>query len=190
MWLCLARFFDTYGSMISTVALIITLGVLIKYTVETTRLRKETVKQTKISQRPFVTIYDSKYSGIKYKNSGEGIALNIQIMPFKYRDCTIEFSKETVLGSKEESNLSIDRKVISNETGEVFAQQVFPFEPNELKHAELDDYHFLEIRYKGINNVRYKTWVRIHKGGIVYMDYLVVPEEEPNLFQRLKAKLT
>ena len=80
MWLCLAKFFDTYGNMISTVALLITLGVLIWYALETRKLRKETVKQTELSVRPYVILTPALVrDGLYFENIGLSHALDVTI---------------------------------------------------------------------------------------------------------------
>ncbi len=169
MWL--VTLFETYGTMISTLALLGTLGVLIKYTVETTRLRKETVKQTELSQRPFVTVYHSTlYSGLKYKNSGQGIALNIEILPLIHdNNLTTEFSKETVLSAGEISDLTIDRTVKNTETGEIASPVAVHDTPQELRQRDIDDVFIWNIRYDSIEKKRYQTLMKVSKEGIEFI---------------------
>ncbi len=78
MWL--VNFFETYGHMISTIALVITMGVIIWYALETRKLRKETVKQTELSLRPYVILVRSlgRY-GLSFENIGLSHALNVSI---------------------------------------------------------------------------------------------------------------
>ncbi len=80
--------------MISTLALVATLLVLIFYTIATWSLRNQAIKQTKLSQRPFVTIYGSALSGIKYKNSGLGVALNIESILVKAISNLVDFDEK------------------------------------------------------------------------------------------------
>ena len=169
MWL--VTLFETYGTMISTLALVATLLVLIFYTVATWSLRNQAIKQTELSQRPFVTVYLSiPYSGLKYKNSGQGIALNIKIMPFINRNYTIEFSKETVLSSEEKSDLTIERTVKNTETGRPESPVAVHDTPQELSQRNIDDVFSYDIRYENIEKKRYQTIMKVSKEGIEYID--------------------
>jgi hypothetical protein len=162
--------------LVSTGALIVTLSVLIWYACETRGLRKETVKQTELSQRPFVTVcYSIPYSGLKYKNSGQGSALNIEIRPFINGDYTIEFSKETALSTKEEGNLPIDRTVKNTETGETASPFVVHDTPKELKQRNIDNVFSYDIRYENIEKKRYQTIMKVSKEGIEYKDTREIP---------------
>ena len=79
--MCLVNFFETYGHMISTIALVITMGVIIWYALETRKLRKETVKQTELSLRPYVILVRSmggRYD-LAFENIGLSHALNVSI---------------------------------------------------------------------------------------------------------------
>jgi len=79
MWLCLAKFFDTYGNMISTVALIITLGVLFWYACEARGLKKESIKQTELSLRPYVILIHTGSGLLSFENIGQSHALDVVI---------------------------------------------------------------------------------------------------------------
>ena len=81
MWLCLAKFFDTYGNMISIVALIITLGVLFWYACEARGLKKESIKQTELSLRPYVVLIRASYGtqSLNFENIGLSHALDVTI---------------------------------------------------------------------------------------------------------------
>ena len=168
MWL--VNFFETYGHMISTTALVITMGVIIWYALETRKLRKETVKQTELSQRPFVMIFDSKMLGIRYKNSGQGIALNIEIMPYEYEDYRVAFKKETILNAKEKSTFTLYPIVTKTKTGKILASEAINFTPNQLRRFNSDIVHNLDIRYENIEKKRYQTRVQISREGIKFVD--------------------
>jgi len=163
-------YLSTILDIITTVFLLATLIALIKYTVETTKLRKETVKQTELSQRPFVMIFDSRMTGIKYKNSGQGIALNIEIMPYEYEDYIVTFKKETVLSAKEKSTFTLYPIVTKTKTGKTVAPEAILFTPNELRRFTSDIVHNLEIHYENIEKTRYQTRVKISKKGIEFLD--------------------
>ena len=158
--------------LISTGALIVTLSVLIWYACETRGLRKETVKQTELSQRPFVTVYDSTlYSGLKYTNSGQGIALNIEIVPLIHdNNLTTEFSKETVLSAGEKSDLTIDRKVKNTETREDESPVAVHDTPKELRERRINKVFTYDIRYENIEKKRYQTLMKVSKEGIEFID--------------------
>jgi len=67
--------------MISTIALVITMGVIILYALETRKLRKETVKQTELSLRPYVILVRSmggRYD-LAFENIGQSHALDVSI---------------------------------------------------------------------------------------------------------------
>lgn len=170
MWL--VNFFDTYGYMISTLALLATLGFLIKYTVETTKLRKETVRQTELSQRPFVMIFETEISGrIMYKNSGQGIALNIRIKPFEDSGYTITFEKENILGSNEASKHDINPVAKDNKTGKAFPPNMkIPFTPHELRNSDFTVVRIIEIYYENIERKCYQTRAQISREGIKFLD--------------------
>jgi hypothetical protein len=71
---------QTVGYWIQTFVVIITLGVLIKYTCETYRMRRESEKQVELSTRPFVIISPSSQAGqYELRNLGNSPALNVKI---------------------------------------------------------------------------------------------------------------
>jgi len=166
MWLCLAKFFDTYGNMISTVALLATLCVIIWYACETRGLKKETVKQTKINQRPFITLS----AETKYKNSGLGVALNIEIKSFRHNEYTVTFDKDKVpvLGSKDESISSL-YPTFTDDAGREHTRPSIPFILEELKDNESVQVYEFEINYEDFEKNRYKTLVKLSKEGIEYL---------------------
>ncbi len=169
MWL--VNFFEAYGNMISTIALLATLVVIIWYAYETRELRKESVKQTELNQRPFVMIFETDLNKIKYKNSGQGIALNISIKPFENQGYTFTFEKENLLSPNEVSNHDINPVPKDNKTGEIFPPETkIPFTPSEIKNTYLTVARIIEIQYENIEQKRYQTLVKISKEGIEYID--------------------
>ena len=164
--MCLATILD----IITTVFLLVTLIVLIIYTYQTYRLRQETTKQTELSQRPFVMIFDSKMLGIRYKNSGQGIALNIEIMPYEYENYIVAFKKETVINAKEKSTFTLYPIVTKTKTGKTLASEAIEFTPNQLRRFKSDIVHNLDIRYENIEKKRYQTRVQISKEGLKFLD--------------------
>jgi hypothetical protein len=78
-----------------TIAVALTGGVVIWYTIETQLLRKETQKQTEIQIRPLVIIEITDRTFF-LKNLGFGPALNVQIRPIQVSseaDIIIKFEK-------------------------------------------------------------------------------------------------
>lgn len=159
---------STVFYVISTGALIITLCVLIWYAYQTRGLRKETVKQTELNQRPFVTVFEKEDEpGLKYKNSGLGVALNIEIVPFIHNEYTVTCPKESVLGSKDESTLSIYPEFTNNDTGQVVTPPSIPFSVWGLRSTDI--VYNLDIRYENIEKKRYQTLVKVSGEGIEYL---------------------
>ena len=73
-------FIRDWIDVIQATAVVITLLVLIKYTSETAKLRRETKKQTELGMRPFIIIsYTESEDTFKYSNLGFGIALKTKI---------------------------------------------------------------------------------------------------------------
>jgi len=161
----LVNFFENYGHMISTLALLATLGVIIWYACETKGLKKETVKQTKISQRPFVSLS----AETKYKNSGLGVALNIKIKSFRNNEYRVTFDKDKipVLGSKDESTSTL-YPTFKDSQGYEHTRPAIPFTPTELKESNSDKVYEFEIHYEDIERTCYKTLVKLSKEGIEY----------------------
>ena len=165
--MCLSTILD----IIATGFLLFTLIVLIIYTVETSKLRKETVKQTELSQRPFVMIFEANNHRLKYRNSGQSIALNTRIKPFEDRDYTITFKKENLLGLDEISRHDINPEVKDNKTGGVLPPDIkIPFTPYELRTAHFTVVRILEIYYENIEGKCYQTRVQISREGLKFLD--------------------
>ncbi len=165
--MCLATILD----IITTVFLLATLIVLIIYTYQTYKLRQETTRQTELSQRPFVMIFEPDLNKIKYKNSGQGIALNISIKPYENMGYTFTFEKENLLSPNEESKHDINPVPKDNKTREIFPPGTkIPFTPYELRSTTLNVVRIIEIQYENIEQKRYQTLVKISREGIEFVD--------------------
>jgi hypothetical protein len=74
----------TCAEFVQTIVLAITAVIILWYTVETARLRRQMVRQNKIALRPIVLpkfeIADGKYS-LVMENCGNGCAVNIGVSP-------------------------------------------------------------------------------------------------------------
>ena len=157
--------------IITTSLLGITLIAIIWYAWETRKLRMETVRQTELSQRPFVMIFEVDNHRLKYRNSGQGIALNVRIKPFENRDYTFIFEKENLLGLNEISKHDINPVAINNKTGEPYPPNTkFPFTPYELRSAYFTLVRILEIYYENIEGKCYQTRVQISREGLKFLD--------------------
>lgn len=157
--------------IITTSLLGITLIAIIWYAWETRKLRMETVRQTELSQRPFVMIFETDLNKIKYKNSGQGIALNISIKPFENGSYTFTFEKENLLSPNEVSKHDINPVPKDNKTREIFPPDTkIPFTPSEIKSTYLTPVRIIEIQYENIEKKRYQTIMKVSKEGIEYID--------------------
>ncbi len=165
--MCLSTILD----IITTVFLLATLIVISIYTYQTYKLRQETTRQTELSQRPFVMIFEAGNHRLKYKNSGQGIALNIRIKPFENGAYTFTFEKENLLGSNEVSKHDINPVAKDNKTGEPYPPDTkIHFTPYELRNTTLHVVRIIEIQYENIEQKRYQTLVKISREGIEYID--------------------
>ena len=163
--MCLSTFLD----IIATGFLLVTLIVISIYTYQTYKLRQETTRQTELSQRPFVMIFETDLNKIKYKNSGQGIALNISIKPFEDQGYTFFFEKENLLSPNEVSKHDINPVPKDKKTGEIFPPGTkIPFTPSELRSTTLNVVRIIEIQYENIEQKRYQTLVKISREGIEY----------------------
>lgn len=186
MWICLAGFFDTYGSMISTLfqvistlALILTLGVLIWYAITTWLLRQETVRQTELKLRPYLILTPTKTNLVYIENIGNGHALDVFIedkilkrKPFFYRFNPCHLVRQS-------KKVKVGFVVVS--TGEETDERVieldrqgkgFPF----FKHHEKRKDYSLTISYKNIEGKRYYTRLEVR----VHEDRIIIKRSEPH----------
>ena len=162
MWLCLAKFFDTYGNMISTVALIITLGVLIWYACEARGLKKESIKQTELSQRPYVILIHTGSGLLSFENIGLSHALDVSVdvqhmdvFLVRLQPCHLVRKDQKVkagflLEGKDAEADEIIRGFGSENIG-------FPFFET---HENIKDYP-LTVHYENIEGTRYYTRLEV-----------------------------
>jgi hypothetical protein len=167
-----AQFFQDWGSMISTLALIATLGVIIWYTIETRKLRKTTVKQTELGLRPFVIISVFEDSAgqpqrLVYKNIGHSPAIAVWTEPFDAEAFMIDFMKYELIETGERKDLNPQgrgKDVLSN--GFVQAVQTPSFTPKALDERNSELVLLLTIRYENLEKASYQTKVKISREGI------------------------
>ena len=75
---------EQWLNVLQTLAVVATLIAVIKYTIETKKLREATVKQKDLMLRPCVTVYyDPGKAGFRVRNIGHSTALNIMAHPVK-----------------------------------------------------------------------------------------------------------
>ncbi len=119
-------------------------------------------------------IFETDLNKIKYKNSGQGIALNIRIKPFENGSYTFTFEKENLLSPNEVSKHDINPVAKDNKTGKPYPPNTkIHFTPHELRSTTLNVVRIIEIQYENIEQKRYKTLVKIGREGIEY----VAPKE-------------
>lgn len=140
---------------VQTGALILTLGVLIWYTVETSGLKKSAKEQNKLSVRPCIALCfpDSQKRIPIFKNIGRGPAFNIFIkdfIPIDSRGEKITFSIIDFLGPDQGSEISFS--LISPDG------QIAFFKDMSMDIFPLDTYDF-EVYYQYLEGDWYLSTV-------------------------------
>jgi len=164
---CLAQFFQVWGTMIQTIALVVTLIIIIFYTIFTFQLRKTAIKQTKLQLTPYIIL---KYKNdLICRNIGNCPAINIEISTFEAinKDSKLVFRIKYpplyVLEPKEEKIIKPEIKIEDKELEYItqayddFDKKFFPFFPKETKVEE----YSLVIDYENIENTPFRTEARI-----------------------------
>lgn len=112
---CVAEFFQVWGAMIQTIALVITLTVIILYTIFTYQLRKATVRQTELQLTPYI-ILDYK-NDLICRNIGNSPAINVEISTYEAFDkdsgklvFKVNFPSLYILEPKEEKTIKPETK--------------------------------------------------------------------------------
>jgi len=133
---------------IETILLAATLIVLIIYTRETFKLRKETTKQTELQLRPFVILISNEQKSAYYfKNIGNGTAMKVNLKSIVLKDIQYDFWEKDYLNPLELYALRL--KKVNNEN-------VTPCSPYKYFQGESQEFSFT-IEYENINNKKYKT---------------------------------
>src|SRR4030042_5733804 len=164
--------FQNPGDFISTLVLVITLIVLIFYTIATFGLKKAAVKQTELNLRPFVVIcIFTDNAGVSerlvYKNIGHSPAIDVRTEPFDARAFFLDFERQSLIEVGEMKDLNPKGRG-KNSLGESLIRSVpVPsFTPKALAERNSDLDLILTIRYKNLEQITYRTIVRINKTGI------------------------
>ncbi len=163
---------DNILPFIRTGALIVTTLIILRYTIETRRLREETHKlgeqsvlQTEIQIRPLLIVtFDEKMSCFIIKNIGNGIALNVETegIPILALDVnsTLKFSfaKIEVMTQNEEMKMPIK---VFGDAQELSSDWVANLDPRYANR----NYEF-RVKYENINGNKYQTIGTTGKGGV------------------------
>lgn len=161
-----AQFFQTWGAMIQTIALVITLIVLIFYTIFTYQLRSATVRQTELQLTPYIVL-DYK-DDLVCRNVGNSTAINVEVSSFEAINTKsnnlvfkVSFPPLYILEPQEDKILQPEFQFEDKELEyiaealEFAGTKFFPFFPKEAKKDEYP----LTIEYENTENMRYKTLV-------------------------------
>lgn len=168
--------FQNPGDFISTLVLILTLIVLVFYTIATFGLKKAALKQTELTLRPFVVICTfTDNAGLSerlvYKNIGHSPAIDVQTDSFDAEAFMLDFNTQSLIEVGELKEFSPKGKG-KDAMGDVLirAVPVPSFTPKALAERNSDLNIILNIRYKNIEQVCYRTKLRISKEGIEIQD--------------------
>jgi hypothetical protein len=170
--MCIIGLFQNPGDFISTLVLVITLIVLVFYTIATFGLKKAAVKQTELNLRPFVVIcIFTDNAGLSerlvYKNIGHSPAIDVRTEPFDAEAFFLDFERQSLIevGEMKELNPKGRGKNTLGE-GLIRSVRIPSFTPKALAERNSDLDLILNIRYKNIEQICYRTRVRITKACI------------------------
>ena len=156
--MCLSTILD----ILTTGLLLATLGVLIKYTVETTRLRKEAVRQTELSQRPYVILIHTGSGLLSFENIGLSHALDVSIdvqhmdvFLVRFQPCHLVRKGQKVKAGF----LLVGKDAEADEIIRGFGSANIGF-PFFETHENIKDY-LLTVRYENIEGTRYYTQLEV-----------------------------
>jgi len=148
--------------MISTIALVITMVVIIFYAFETRKLRKETVKQTELSQRPYVILIHTGSGLLSFENIGLSHALDVSIdiqhmdvFLVRFQPCHLVRKGQKVKAGF----LLIGKDAEAKEITKGFGSENIGF-PFFETHENIKDYP-LTVRYENIEGTRYYTRLEV-----------------------------
>ena len=159
---------EPYSFTPQTIAIILTGVVIIFYTWETYRLRKESQKHTEILVQPYIIVYSKNVSLIVH-NIGNGPALNISFndvsLTHNQKDIAIRFpNKIVVLRAGEKSSMSV-----RVELGRIFPASNFAiFDDDDYNDLTIE----LVISYQDINYNDYSIKKYLKPRHIEVLDHL------------------
>ena len=153
---------STVFYVISALALIITLCVLIWYAWETRGLRKETVRQTELSQRPYVILIHTGSGLLSFENIGLSHALDVSIdvqhmdvFLVRFQPCHLVRKGQKVKAGF----LLLGKDAEADEIIKGFGSANIGF-PFFETHENIKDYP-LTVRYENIEGTRYYTRLEV-----------------------------
>jgi len=145
----------TVLSIIQTLVVSVTLFFLIRYTRETTKLRRIADKQLDLSLRPCLTIYLNPNPSITLKNIGHGPALDIFITPVVEDKFVYKFPRIHLLEPGKES-ISFPVTRHRNDPEQTLLS-------GQISVWEIRDKVTLEIFYGNLGGIRYYSIVKFDK---------------------------
>ena len=173
---CAAHFFQTWGSMISTLTLMATLVVLILYTVFTYQIRKATEKQIDLTLQPFISFtYEEKDRKFKLINYGKTPALDIKFeeiplidtkgLKFKYLISPIDY-----LPPEGIADIDIKKK-INDEITDTDTFDRGALDPHAAHRA-----FEIKIRYKNTVNDKFTVTGKLGVAAFIFEKMKKIPE--------------
>jgi len=144
-------------SVLQTLVVIATLFAVIKYTIETKKLREATVKQNELQLRPFLSIfYDEHECFFQVINVGHSTALNTEID--KVGSFSFSFIHSDLMKPKESSHI----------------YAIGPFKggtgDSKNKIDLVEDEYELILRYKNVLNEHYFSKVKIRRHEALFIE--------------------
>jgi hypothetical protein len=155
----MVEWFQTYGAIVQTVALVVTLIVLIWYACETRGLRKASIKQAELSLRPCIHLL-----GKSIKNIGHSPALNISIEDLEHNVFTLTFKTVNLLEPGKTRAIKFYTKGRSKEADEDikgFGDDLMDLDFPYFKEMGVQNYSLL-ILYENMENQKFYTKVKIY----------------------------
>lgn len=165
---CVAQFFQVWGSMIQTGALLATLIIIVFYTIFTYQLRRAAIKQTKLQLTPYI-ILKYKDDDLICKNISDSPAINVEISTFEAINkksklvFRINYPLLYIIEPQEEKIIKPDIKFEDKDLEHIATAfdgtdtKFFPFFPKDFKVEEYP----LIIDYENIENTPFRTKVNI-----------------------------
>ncbi len=168
---------------IKAVTLIATAGILLWYTIETYKLRKQSVLQTEIQIRPLLITHSFIIFGeeprVIIKNIGNGVALNVETEDIVVHEPSIaaliwngdtnepirvSFDKINVISQSEEKTLPM--KVFIDGPDVTNGPDAVKLIVAELGSRRANRNYEFKLKYENINGDKYQSVVTTGKDGV------------------------
>lgn len=158
--MCIINLFETPGDFISTLVLVIILGVLIFYTIATFGLKKATVKQNELRLRPCIIIEKVK-GGLNFNNIGHSHALNVNIDILETDTFRVHFSPHNLVKAGQSVRINYKSKG-KDPDAEAWIQAFSPdVDFMFISEAFPKDEYVLKVNYENMEKMRYYTLMRV-----------------------------